>query len=335
MRPLVRLEVAATGYYTASHHTVYPSQLFSRAWGFGFSFIGPGDGMPFPLGLPHFVLVLAGAIRGFRSALLQVCLALYLFLIVLMTPWSNRIWDQVGLLAMVQFPWRILSVTAVLQLVCASALARVRDRGWARKAWLLPVLLAGAFAWHHEMRTVKGYYHLAQDVKDYHARALQNRTLTATTEDDFRPHTARTTGPPTGRGQGPLVETAGDAEVRELPGSSSFRIRYSVTTKDKPALATINQLYFPGWRVEVDGAKVADTELRELMLPDGRMQLRLPPKSTQTIEAWYDGPPFWRWQAALVALACAGFVAWCVRDRRARHASAASAPTGKPAQDRP
>ena len=105
--------------YSYRLHFVYPSQFLDPTWGYGYSVEGPGDGMSFQIGIVTFVLAALGAAAALGKRAGQPmprALAVYFaaataIAIFMMTPLSGRLWDVLPLLAMVQFPWRLLSVT--------------------------------------------------------------------------------------------------------------------------------------------------------------------------------------------------------------------------------
>lgn len=78
--------------------------------------------MPMSLGLAHFALAAAGAFAQRRQAMFRVMFVLYLGLVLFMTPVCGFIWDRVLWLRYVQFPWRVLSVTATRQVACVCGL---------------------------------------------------------------------------------------------------------------------------------------------------------------------------------------------------------------------
>jgi hypothetical protein len=96
--------------------------FFDRTWGYGASVPGPGDTISFQIGWPHWwiVVVSFGLIvyliakkRALKTRMvgLGVFLLLTFALATLMT--HNRaafIWERIGILRFVQFPWRFLSV---------------------------------------------------------------------------------------------------------------------------------------------------------------------------------------------------------------------------------
>jgi hypothetical protein len=253
-------------------------------------------------------------------------MVLYLLLLVLMTPWANDLWEQVGMLRLVQFPWRILSVTAVLQMICAAGLGRLPDWRYVRKAWVLPFLLVAAFMWHWEMRTVKGYRELDPFSRQHPLVALRDREFTTANANEFMPRTARIPEHPTARGRDRVVQAEGETLFHEVAGHSAYHINCWVGGRS--GAVVINQLYFPGWRVRLGGKDLSEEDLKQALLPDGRMRVPVivADGEWRPLEAWYDGPPGWRIHCLLVALAIGGFAWFCVRERRALAALAARPP---------
>lgn len=113
------------GYYRAEYHTVEFHQFFDRTWGFGMSLPSDDDELSFQLGLPHFLLALGGAVAGRRHRFIQIAFGAYVLLILLMSPAGIPLWRSVGLMQKVQFPWRLLGLTATLQAICAMGLGRL------------------------------------------------------------------------------------------------------------------------------------------------------------------------------------------------------------------
>ncbi len=109
------------GYGMYVYHFLYIRQLFLERWGYGGSFGGPEDGMSFHLGWVHVVLAGVGVafwIANSKSkysrttAFVSVgVLALALFMTIYK---SQFIWDRIPFLVYFQFPWRFLSISAVL-----------------------------------------------------------------------------------------------------------------------------------------------------------------------------------------------------------------------------
>ena len=59
---------------------------------------------------------------------------------------------------------------------------------------------------------------------------------------------------------------------------------------DKPGWLQINQLYFVGWNVRIDGEAIETQTLEEAVSSDGLIRVTFPP-GRHYVEAVYDGPP--------------------------------------------
>ena len=143
----VQLTAQTTGYFFYGNHfrggdLVQPKIVFDYA-------ITLNDPPPFAMGLVQAALALAGvlvvivgwarsrfAIRHSPFAILGLAFSTWLI-----TPLSRPLWDHLPLLAMVQFPWRFLSVQALFTALFTGALvAPLRRRGWAIAAALTGIL---------------------------------------------------------------------------------------------------------------------------------------------------------------------------------------------------
>jgi hypothetical protein len=109
------------GYFHYSYHFIYLRQLLSRSWGYGGSILGPEDGLSFQLGWPHLLLILPAVFLGKKLAYFWLVLALAVFM---MTFHSQFIWDWVPLLALAQFPWRLLAFAGTLVAFLGGAAAK-------------------------------------------------------------------------------------------------------------------------------------------------------------------------------------------------------------------
>lgn len=281
-------------------HVVYPWQLISRYWGFGISQAGRGDTMSFALGLPHLLLAIAGcALAARRRRIYLLYGGLYAGMIFMTMPVSLPIWEQVPGLRYAQFPWRILSVIALTQCLCASGLGEIRN-GHPR-AYVLgmagAILLA--FGWYApQFQAVKNPREIRAWVRDFSAERLR-RFYVYACDNEFLPVTAQTmiTEP---RQDRPIATVDRlDCAIAEFADHNPYQIHFQIHAAS-PLSMTINQLYFPGWRVMVDGGRLPDAELRKNLRPDGRMVIKLP-VGDHELRAWYDGPPGWPWRNALVA----------------------------------
>jgi hypothetical protein len=127
--------------YQYADHFVYPQQLVSPFWGFGYSVPGPTDGMSFQLGLVPLGLavlgswgVLTGRIRfetmtrGEAKAFVIFLIVCLIVVVALMLPTAVGVWNFFApIVTLIQFPWRLLVLTSVmLSLLAGSAAPLLR-----------------------------------------------------------------------------------------------------------------------------------------------------------------------------------------------------------------
>jgi len=114
-----------------AQHFVEPWQLWNSTWGFGGSALGVEDGMSFKLGKAQIILGTIGVLLAFlhkRKSL--IILSLFLLISVfLTTSLSQFIWDHLGVLQIIQFPWRNLGIiTFFLSIFSGFAISRVPNK---------------------------------------------------------------------------------------------------------------------------------------------------------------------------------------------------------------
>ncbi len=115
--------------YSYEENFVYPSQLFSPFWDWGFSVEGIEDTMPFQLGLMAVTLTIAALCRRRVGAYFLFFLVVTLIVVWIMLPFSLPVWKVLPIAALVQFPWRLLALTAVTLSILAGAVAARGESG--------------------------------------------------------------------------------------------------------------------------------------------------------------------------------------------------------------
>lgn len=122
-RRYVHLESLIGGYFDYRQHFVNLFQLFiSNKWGYGSSQLGSGDDLSLSVGQIQLVLAMIAiflAVKKYkneqkRSILVLVLGGLSLLTIFLIHQRSAFIWDTFKFMAMFQFPWRFLVISAFL-----------------------------------------------------------------------------------------------------------------------------------------------------------------------------------------------------------------------------
>lgn len=316
MKQYVHCERAFTGHYAVENHFVFFPQFFSRFWGFGGSEPGiENDGMSFQLGLPHFLIATLGLFFARKNKFIQLSYLLYIILIITMTPLSSFLWKNVELLRYVQFPWRLLSVTALLQIMCASGLNTLLQR----KSKLFQNIFCSItiiiiLLWNHnQFQIIKIPKDIRVLIKAHRRYRLESMDVYASMHE-FIPKTVCYASPKP-RGQGPLIEVSHlNCKIEEFNDSSVFHLRYMILN-ELPQLIVINQLYFPGWKVMLDKKRIDDSYLKKNLAKDGRMQLVIP-EGEHYLEAYYDGPPGWLIRNLIIILFLLGYLIFCMKERR-------------------
>ena len=320
MKKYINMSLVTGGLFQAKFHVVYPHQFFSRFWGFGYSVLKSAkDGMPFQLGLPHFLLAVVGMIWGRKDKIIQVSFALYILLIFLMTNYSIPLWNKVTLIQYAQFPWRILSVTASLQIICISGMKNIlakHKHQWIKVTLLLFILIITT-AWHSNQFRINNYPYNASEALKRHRQTKLMLFHSYTIENELMPKTISIKDIKGPRGNSPLVLVEPPAEIEELKGNTNYRIRYEVKNK-VPSAVIINQFYMPGWRVIVDGKDISPLELEGSLTPDGRIKFSLPSGKDHQIEAFYGGPPGWFARNIIIFIASIAFLAFCFYSEKKR-----------------
>lgn len=115
-------------------HFVYPQQLWNWPWGFGGSAAGLEDGISFKIGKLHVILSVATLILSTIVLLKNKALSkfstfhfhfsllfflLFAFAVFMTTYFSKPLWDLIGPLQYLQFPWRFLAITGLFASILA------------------------------------------------------------------------------------------------------------------------------------------------------------------------------------------------------------------------
>lgn len=317
MQKYVDASNAFSGMFSANLHVVYPMQFFSPQWDFGLSWPGPHDEMPFQLGLPHFLWATIGVMRGKKNRIIVISYVLYLFFILLMSPVSVFLWEKLDFLQYVQFPWRILSVTALLQIICVSGMATiplVSKETRTGRLIILGVLLI-SLSWYAQSFKIPPRWVSENDaLRVFHQSKYRDYMIYAA-GNEFLPKTASLEKVGNPRGNMPLILLDPPCEIVRLEGNSSSRLRYQITNKAF-AKVTINQFYLPGWKVKVNGHEISSHYLASHLTPDGRIQFDLPKSGSYEIKAYYDEPPGWFWRNLGMGVAALGFLLFFWNEKR-------------------
>ena len=250
------------GNYDVSKQFVYPGQLLSPFWGYGYAVAGPDDGMSLQLGLAPLCLALAGFFVGWRDRTRRPLVAFALLglvaYVLLMLPVSTWVWRALPALAFAQFPWRLLGLAGLCMALLAAGGSAALPRG--DPGFPVPVLLA--------LVVVVAALPYAQP--EYTAPSARSETPLAIVDfemahPDMIGVTAWVKQPPlTSPKLAAYLEgeplPLGEANV---PGAVLQALHRGAQRQSlacdlpQPGELTFYTYYYPGWRAYVDGKEVA------------------------------------------------------------------------------
>lgn len=135
-RHLVQMEGMTKGFADYTQHFIYPWQWFSFYWNFGASVNGPGDAISFQLG--NYALIAAllggGAIaqlllkHTLKARAVQFSILISIIVVFLTHSSSHFIWKTIPVMPMLQFPYRLLAIPALLLAVLGGAVSTLLAR---------------------------------------------------------------------------------------------------------------------------------------------------------------------------------------------------------------
>lgn len=278
---LVQTSSLIKGYYEYTAHFATINQLLiSRFWGYGPSVWLENDGMSFQVGHLHWILsiivllVIAKSLIKKEKIPFAVLFPVAFFAVLgwfaafMAHSRSTIIWQSVGPLAFVQFPWRFLTLVILSFSFAIGYLATLFKNAKTNKV-IAAVLSIGivALSWVYFMPE-KGRLGPLTDQEKFTGAAWELQQTAGIY--DYLPNYAET-APKEPRKY--LAETLrGEAEVLN-PESGTNWAKFDVDAKEDSQIR-INIIRFQGWKVFVDGSEV------EVFIPEeekwGRMWVRVP-----------------------------------------------------------
>jgi hypothetical protein len=253
------------GYET---HFVYPSQLLSPYWGYGYAGEGLEDEMSLQLGLAATTLTMVGVLWSWRKqavgkAQITFFLCATLVIVLAMMPLADAVWELLPLAAFVQFPWRLLGLAALTMsfLSGGAVLAllkegtRAAERFDPRLAVALLVVILASYGYASPQYTAPSARSEEPvaiiDFESFYPPDRVGMTIWATEQPQDTPLVSQYLAGET------LIKAAalsGDATVQMVRHrSASEEVQVSSAGGTELQFYTY---YFPGWRGYVDGEEV-------------------------------------------------------------------------------
>jgi len=282
--------VRAGYHYTL--HFVQPAHLLSSAWGYAPGAPGTPGVMSFQLGAVPLILALVATVGAWRRPARERAVLLFfagstLLLVFLMTALSAPLWETLPLAALIQFPWRLLALTAVTLSLLAGLAIGAPGAPLAPILILILVVVLGSFAY-----TLPQYTTIPESAGS--PRLSIEFELEYT---DMRGMTAWSREMPP---DSPLVDQYLNGEPLVTaealaPGAEVDMIRAGGASDElmvrSPGGTDLRfyTYYFPGWRVYVDGQRLPDSALRPEG-PYGLLTVDIPAGEHHVLLRWGDTP---------------------------------------------
>lgn len=258
-KKFAHVETMTMGYFNYLAHFVSVGQLFlSNHWGFGSSELGLYDDLSFSIGGWHWIFALLSLVSAIvywqrkkeRSSLIVIFLFIIgLFSIFMTHQRSVFLWNNIKVLAYLQFPWRFLTLIIFFLSLTAGFILFVVKRSW-QKTFLGAVMILGVIFLNWSYFRPRVWYQITD--KDKFSGSLWEKQLTISIFD-YLPIFA--TAPPSEKAPDQPVFLQGSGSISEfVKGSNWQKGKINVNSK---AILQLPLYYFPGMTAWVDNGKIA------------------------------------------------------------------------------
>lgn len=258
---------AFIGAFYKDHFLPFGKIIYS-GWGFGDK-VNQENGLSPYIGPIHFSLVLIGStilLKKFRERrILIFWLMVFIVSIFFATSFSRYVWEEVGILKKFEFPWRFVAIGSFTSAVIGTyVLASFKRKVFVYFIFAILLIISIPLA------KVSGYFsnsdkfYLSFPFMDFHGEST----------------TIWTAGNASKFPKNPIEIIDGEGLITGVYKKSNEH-KFTVDAKNKLKILD-NTVYFPGWRVMVDGKKVPiefqDMNHRGLItfdIPEGKHNVKV------------------------------------------------------------
>lgn len=276
----VHIERLITDYFDYHNHFISWLQWIVPSWGFGISKVGTDDTISFQLGLLLIAVLITSIIyvavkRKKANQSVVLILMLSLFSLFMTLEISAIIWENIGLISFVQFPWRFLMIAVFLLSFLAGftmkLIAKVIDK------YMGVVLVIGMI-----IAVMLSYsYITAKDYISFNQANFSEESIIATnyTYDDLKEYLPKEVPEVKEFPRQDLVTvTEGDGEISNAMYYGST-IKFDINNNSEVAVS-LAHFHFRGRKAYLDGEEVKISVEKDgtmmLNLPEGNYQVYVP-----------------------------------------------------------
>lgn len=276
------------------------SQLIYSPWGYGTMDAYEG-GMSFQIGIAQWFIALIALIVLIKSIIKWdkskyseglFFLCIFILSIILMLKISLPFWKVIGDIAIVDFPWRILSLTIFSTSVLAGfVISVVRNKIFKFIIALILIVLA-FYANRNHLRINQSL--------DWPLDFYLKLEKTTNTYDEYIPKWVRTEAIDNFTSK---VESSIEKANIDIEKNKSNHLSFSIDAPSE-GIVKINTVYYPGWQVFVNG-KSAD-----IKYDSGLIEFRVGEGRSNVISRFRETPL--RQFSNLLTLTTIGFIIFCL-----------------------
>ncbi len=259
---------------TTNFQDQFPSfrSLLYSVWHWGPALPGnPEISMAFQLGIAQWLviflfvsyLIWCHRFREINYRFSVLVLVLFLGVLFLITGYSQFLWENVSLLAMVLYPWRFLGAAIFLVAIMSALLIHQIKQ---KSIKILLVIILVVLAWY-------GNRHHTQVV----GRTVHDDAFYLTfpgTSDMWGEFLPKDTKPPQETVPSKVLITEGKAEITKVETTSN-EVTFEAAVEKESKIA-INNFYYPGWEIYANNQKIdlERSQILEFRLPSGIYQIK-------------------------------------------------------------
>ncbi len=245
-----------SGYYDFHQHFVCIQQLFTPNWGYGISVPDCSDDLSFQVGISNWVIFFTAiGILWWRwekqtqamNILLVGTISIFVLVCCLTLPVTQRIWESNPYVALIQYPWRFLSVTIFLSAILGGYLLwNIRNTVVQYSIYFVSVIIVFLLsAW---------YLHPAQWLSSFASSfdMAQTQDFSSTVpEIGYMPKGAIINPDKASTPQSQIKLISGKAHITRFTDNTTKKEYRLVSEVPTQFIFYVHQ--YPGWKAYVDG----------------------------------------------------------------------------------